>query len=1325
MLMHLKHLKDLCSHMNTDQTSPVQTTTTQNPTASSELVQNTTTQNPTASSELIQTTTTQNPTASSELIQTTTTQNPTAPSELVQNTTTQNPTAPSELVQTTTTQNPTASSELIQTTTTQNPTASSELIQNTTTQNPTAPSELVQTTTTQNPTAPSELVLTTTTQNPTAPSELVLTTTAQTGGNVIAPVLQGNFYGSVHIHAGAESQHEGGAGGGQVMSESSAASSTILTADEQHCIKLKDTLKLNYERLIGSSQTGHQEFLEDIYTDLVIVQNKSGGVINEHEVMQIEMSPNKAGSEEECIKCSDIFKVQPGTGRRNRKVMTMGIAGVGKTVSVNKFILDWADRKENQDIQYIFPLPFRELNLKKEKEFSLIELLNNCFFSSKPALKSLPEEDGKVLFIFDGLDEYRYPLEFKDGEEVKDVNEKSTVGSLIINLINRNLLCFALVWVTCRPAAAHQIPHQYINLVTEVRGFNDEQKEEYFIKYCKTEDVAEKIISHIKKLRSLHIMCQIPVFCWISATVLQPLMDKESYENIPKTLTEMYMSFLLQQKNLMKEKYSQKTDTDPERIILKLGELAFCNLESGELNFYEDNLKKCGIDVSDGTVFSGVCTQIFSQRKGISKRNIFSFVHLSVQESLAAVYVHESYCNKKKNVLKKTTFWNKLGCKHKSTQYTVTDLHKSAVDRALQSENGHLDLFLRFLLGLSVKESQAVLTELLPNLKIKAESISKTANYVKEKLKEEMHSDRSLNLLHCLSELKDNSLTAEIQNFLNSGTLSKQELSSTQWSALIFVLMMSEEIQEKFELKKYRASEEGLRRLLPVVKITQRALLASCDLGVKSCASLKSVLKLENSSLKELDLSNNDLQDSGVELLSAGLKSSHCKLQILRLASCNLGEKTCESLGSVLKLENFSIKELDLSNNDLQDSGVELLSAGLRSSHCKLQILRLASCNLGEKTCESLGSVLKLENFSIKELDLSNNDLQDSGVELLSAGLRSSHCKLQILRLASCNLGEKTCESLGSVLKLENFSIKELDLSNNDLQDSGVELLSAGLRSSHCELQILRLSGCMITEKGCSSLASALSSNPSHLKELDLTYNHPGESGEKLLSDKLEDPHCSLETLRMEHGGEIRIKPGLKKYGCDFTLDLNTVNPHLSLSEENRRVEFREELQPYPDHPERFDKWEQVLSRERVTGDTGDTGVTGDTGRCYWEAEWRDGGGGAAVALSYKTISRKGLGSVCVFGGNINSWSLIYSDNRYSVLHNNNRTVLSTPPSGCRRVGVYVDCPSGTLSFYSVSSDTHSHTLTHLHTFYTTFTQPLYAGIWIGYDSSVTLCKIE
>ncbi|XP_036420714.1 LOW QUALITY PROTEIN: NACHT, LRR and PYD domains-containing protein 12-like [Colossoma macropomum] len=948
------------------------------------------------------------------------------------------------------------------------------------------------------------------------------------------------------------------------------------TEDQQHCVQLKSTLRQRYESiLIGNSKTCYERFLEDIYTDLIIVQNQSGGVVHEHEVMQMEMSSNRPAGEEICVKCSDLFKVQPGTSRRNRKVLTMGIAGVGKTVSVNKFILDWAKGDENQDISYIFPLPFRELNLKKDKEFSLIELLNHCF-SSKTELRSLPEEDGKILFIFDGLEECCFPLYFEDGEEVKDIHEKTSVGSLFTNLINRNLLPFALIWITCRPAAAHLIPRGYINLVTEVRGFSDEQKEAYFSKYC-NEDIAMKIVSHIKKSRSLHIMCQIPVFCWISATVLQPLMAQESNREIPTTLTGIYISFLLQQINLMKNKYSEKTKTvDAEHIILKLGKLAFCNLESGTLIFYEDDIKKCGIDVSDGTVFSGVCTQIFNQHEGI-----FSFVHLSVQESLAALYVHYSHCNEKRNAFEEKTLLNKLKWRNKR----ITDLHKCAVERALQSENGHLDIFLRFLLGLS---GQHVVTELLPNLKIETESVSDTADYVKKKLHEEISPDRRMNLLHCLSELKDNSLTTEIQKHLNSGDILTQELSSPQWSALVFVLLMSAETQEKFELKKYRPSDEGLNRLLPVVKNTRRALLASCNLGVKTCEDLESVLKLENSSLKELDLSNNNLCDSGVELLCAGLKSLHCKLEILRLTLCNLGKKTCENLESVLKLEVSPLKELDISNNDLQDSGVEVLSAGLKSSHCKLEILRL--------------------------------------------------------------------------------------------------------------------SGCMITEEGCSSLASALSENPSHLKELDLTYNHPGESGAKLLSARLEDPRCSLNILRLEHGGEIRIKPGLKKYSCEFTLDPSTAHTELSLSEGNRKVTNVKSAQSYPDHPERFDNCNQVLCRESLTG------------RCYWEAEWS---GEVFIAVTYKTISRKGLSDDCRFGRNEKSWILICSDKSYSVRHNNSTTNLSAPPSSSNRVGVYVDYPAGTLSFYSVSSDTH--TLTHLHTFSSTFTEPLCAGFGVDYYGS-TVC---
>uniref|UniRef100_A0A3B1J4P8 NACHT domain-containing protein n=1 Tax=Astyanax mexicanus TaxID=7994 RepID=A0A3B1J4P8_ASTMX len=559
---------------------------------------------------------------------------------------------------------------------------------------------------------------------------------------------------------------------------------------------MKEEFKKKFANLYeGTLQEGEYAPLKDIFTELYVIKGCTGGVNAQHEVRQMEGFYPKPG--ETSINFSDIFKVQSGENKSGTKVLTLGIAGVGKTASVHKFILDWAEERHNQDLDFILFLPFRELNLIKDNPLSLPELLH--YFHPELCRGDIMEILNRkytVALILDGLDESKIPLNFNQ-IKVSNAQEKISLNKLLTGIIKGELLPSAVIWITSRPAAANQIPRKYFLINTEIRGFNDSQKEEYFRKRIQDQDEASRIISHIKTARSLHILCHIPVFCRISVSVLQEMMKKDKeMKNAPTTLTEMYIRFLIFHTRQKSEKYNLEQNVDGavpsserEKIgaesVLKLAKLAFLQLQKEQLIFYEEDLKECDIEVEEAVVYSGVCTQIFKKDE-----KFYSFVHLSFQEFL--------------NVFNKKTFWNKLP--------------------SLQSENGHLDLFLRFLLGLSVKDSQEVLTELLPSLKIKAENVSNTANYIKEKLKEEMHSDRSLNLLHCLSELKDNSLTAEIQNFLNSGTLSKQELSSTQWSALVFVLMMSEETQEKFELKKYRASEEGLRRLLPVVKNTQRAL---------------------------------------------------------------------------------------------------------------------------------------------------------------------------------------------------------------------------------------------------------------------------------------------------------------------------------------------------------------------------------------------------------------------------------------------------------------------------------------------------------------------
>ncbi|XP_064813872.1 NACHT, LRR and PYD domains-containing protein 4C-like [Oncorhynchus masou masou] len=893
--------------------------------------------------------------------------------------------------------------------------------------------------------------------------------------------------------------------------------------------ELKSNLKKKFQCVFeGIAKQGNPTLLNKIYTELYITEGGTGEVNNEHELRQIETTTRKQARPETAIKCNDIFKPLTGQDKPIRTVLTKGVAGIGKTVSVQKFILDWAEGKANQDVQFVFSFPFRELNLMKGDKHTLIELLNHFSMETKRSRISNYDKY-KVLFIFDGLDECRLPLDFQKNKICWDVTESTSVDVLLTNLIKGNLLPSALLWITTRPAAANKIPSWCVDQVTEVRGFNDPQKEEYFRKRFSDEDLASRIISHIKTSRSLHIMCHIPVFCWISATVLEHMLSTDKREEMPKTLTEMYTHLVVFHTKQKNEKYLGKEETGPhwnKESILSLGKLAFKQLVKGNQIFYEEDLKEAGIDVNEASVYSGLCTQLFKEECGLYQDKVYCFVHLSIQEFLAAVYVFLSFIDNNENLMAKLqSTYSKVSFRNES-EVTV---YKSAVHKALQSETGNLDLFLRFLLGLSLESNQKHLRGLLTKTRSSSQSHEETVKYIKKKIRENPSPERSINLFHCLNELNDHSLVEEIQSYLRSGSLSEANLSPAQWSALVFVLLTSEKELDVFDLKKYSRSEEGLLRLLPVVKASRAVLLSGCGVTEEGCASLVSALESNPSHLRELDLSNNDLKDSGVKLLSAGLGNPHCKLETLRL------------------------------------------------------------------------------------------------------------------------------------------------------------------------------SGCLVTEEGCASLVSALRSNPSHLRELDLSYNHPGDSGVRLLSAGLEDPHCRLEKLNVEHGGENRMKPGLRKYVCDLTLDINTVNRLLSLSEENRKVTWRREEQPYPDHPERFEDYRQVLCREGLTG------------RCYWEVEWS--GRRADIGVTYKGISRRGEGEDCYLGWNDKSWSLFCSDNRYYACHNNDRTTIDVPSSSPHRVGVYLDWPAGTLSFYRASSDT----LTHLITFTSTFTEPLYPGFRVYFDSSVSL----
>ncbi|XP_050954905.1 LOW QUALITY PROTEIN: NLR family CARD domain-containing protein 3-like [Labeo rohita] len=889
---------------------------------------------------------------------------------------------------------------------------------------------------------------------------------------------------------------------------------------EQHKISMTNKYESLFE---GNRQQENQTLLNRVYTQLYIIEGESEGLNEEHEVLQIEKRPKTKHSQDTPINCNDFFKSFPEPGCEEKvkikAVLTKGIAGIGKTVSVQKFILDWAEGKANQDVDFMFVFPFRELNLIQDHKYCLHRLLLD-FHPELQDLDSKVYEECKVVFIFDGLDESRIKLIFLDSKKGCDKNGSSSAGVLMSNLMKGELLPSALIWITSRPAAANQIPFKYINRVTEIQGFNDPQKEEYFRKRISDEHQANRIISHIKRARSLHIMCHIPVFSWISLTVLQNLLKQDDSAEIPQTMTEMYIYLLLIQINMRNQKYENGDPEESSReVIVKLAEVAFKQLIKGNVMFYEEDLKESGIDITDAAVYSGICTVIFKEESVIHQRKVYSFIHLSFQEFLAAFYVFYHYVIRHTDTLK---FFD-IG----------HNLHKETVNKAIGSKKGHLDLLLRFLLGISLESNQRLLQNLLTHTENSSESISKTTQYIKERIKNghELSTEKSINLFLCLLEVKDKILSREIQEFVKSDKQSEKKLSPAHCSAIAYMLQMSEEVLDELDLKNYNTSDEGRRRLIPAV----------------------------------------------------------------------------------------------------------------------------------------------------------------------------INCRIALL--AGSNLTGQTCEIVSSTLQSLNSVLRELDLSNNDLKDSGVKVLSDGLKSQNCQLEILRLSGCMVTEEGCHYLSSGLSLNPSHLRELDLSYNHPRQTGVQLLSDKLSDANCSLQILNLDHGEHFRITAGLRKYACDLMLDPNTVHTRLILSEDNRNVTHEEEEQSYPDHPERFENCHQVLCGESLIG------------RCYWEVE--RSGRGADIAVTYKGINRKGGSRDCWFGYNDKSWSLYWSDNEFSVWHNNVSNNIPVPSCSFNRIGVYLDCTAGTLSFYSVSD---TQTLTHLHTFNTTFTEPLCAGFRV-YDASMSLIK--
>lgn len=533
----------------------------------------------------------------------------------------------------------------------------------------------------------------------------------------------------------------------------------------------KERMKKRFEHV---SDGGILTPLRSIHTEPHSTEGESEkGLIQEHEVWRIEQASRAQTSRTDVgnsrrtnidpscetditdtgKSCNDIFRPSSGREAYNKTVMTTGVAGVGKTVSVHKFVLDWAEGRANQDIDFVFVLPFRCLNLMEPMKYSTHRLLLELhpeLAEFKDTQKQQLYEECKVVLIFDGLDECQLGLCFQSGSVLCDTNNSATVDVLVVNLIQGNLLPSANVWVTSRPARANQIPTRYIDRFTEIRGFRDPQMEAYLRKRIGDEHVVSQIVTHIKSCRSLHIMCQVPAVCSIAATVFQHILKQDSsVGKLPQTLTEMFTHFLLRQIHMESEMFEGEDGTDRETlleykmdIIVRLAELAFMQLQQGKPWLYEDDLMACGFRVGDAAVYSNIFREIFQQEECRLETQqagrLFSFTHLSVLEFLAAFYA--IHCTVSGNAEPLEMFLQNISGvsgdqqeenSGKSNRKGVFSSHKREkvernnweddetvemsllkliMDRAVEASDGHLDHFLRFLVGLSLESNQELLS---------------------------------------------------------------------------------------------------------------------------------------------------------------------------------------------------------------------------------------------------------------------------------------------------------------------------------------------------------------------------------------------------------------------------------------------------------------------------------------------------------------------------------------------------------------------------------------------------------------------------------------
>ncbi|XP_072893968.1 NACHT, LRR and PYD domains-containing protein 3-like [Hemitrygon akajei] len=810
--------------------------------------------------------------------------------------------------------------------------------------------------------------------------------------------------------------------------------------------------------------------LLDRYAELTVISTIRDWRLVEHELLargrdHEEWRKQHLRRELEKIRTDQLFQssFSRSKSKSGSSAAVAGVAGIGKTTMVQKIVYDWATGKIYQQFQFVFSFKFRDLNTIN-CTINLANLVLIFYPYLGNVLKSLWKNPEGLLFIFDGLDEFNDRIDFADSRRNTEPRSTCTdpefrckVPDIVYSLIQHKLLPGCSVLVTTRPTALHLLKKAEIRVRAEILGFSGEERKEYFIRHFEDQTVAEAVFKHVEENEILYTMSYNPSYCWILALTLGPFFTQNvrDPQRVPKTITQLYSYYIY---NILKN-HGREIE-NPRDVLLRVGQMAFRGVAEKKIVFTDGDLINYILQPSQ--FLSGFLMELL-EREDSALSVVYTFPHLTIQEFVAAV---AQFLNPHPgDILKFLT-------------------------KAHNTSDGRFEVFLRFVAGLSNPMTVRGLEEFLGPFPY--QTTCRVIDWVKEEVKRQSGNTESeagkrslLNTLHYLFESQNRGLAQDTLESVETLSFSGMTLTPIDCAVLSHAIGFCDTIK-LLDLENCHIQCEGIQRLGPGLHKGQ-----------------------------ELRLGENKLGDSGVKLVSAALPNPECKIQKLELGYVGLTDCGAEDLASALST-NQTLTELNLSGNELGDSGVKLVTAALRKSECKIQKLWLYGVGLTDSGAEDLASALST-NQTLTELELSGNELGDSGVKLVSASLRNPECKIQKLELVDVGLTDSGTDDLASALRT-NSSLTELGLSGNELGDSGVKLVSAALRNPECKIQKLGLYGVGLTDSGAEDLASALSTNQT-LTELDLSVNELGDSGVKLVSAALRNPECKIQKLELRDVG--------------------------------------------------------------------------------------------------------------------------------------------------------------------------------------------------------------